>query len=509
MITAAEYASKLQELANLKYTERDVNPEKEPVFNVYLNTRQIEVPSHFRYLASKGEHKAETIWFALDRYFDGQDLAQPEKKWAVQFVNALGEEGLHPIDYQYINTGTEGQDSDFYPENMDSTIKLGWEIHYDITKAAGKVTLSLRCFTLDGNDLVYNLATEPATMYIRDGLMISDVDNDYLMNPPKDNLSELVSTINELYKNHTITDLDYGKINEATLPTIDGKVVKGNLSSADFVNIEYSNIKNTPIYRINGEELEPGGNLELLTEADAVLNTTSTNPIQNKPVAEKFTKMDTDLVAINKAIAAINEELGNMTYIPLKITSFTNNLNLLEKGTSYSGDCIFTWAIDGNLKELKLVNTTTNSTIVIDNPSITGEKSITFNNLQDSVVYNLIATDPKGNTSSESTNIDFVYKLFYGAAAAPELYNEDFIKSLENNQLAPSKGIEFTVNAGKSEYIYFCLPESYGTPKFSVGGFEGGFTLVETVDYINNITTRYNIWKSDNTNLGDTTIKVV
>ena len=293
MITSEYYATKLEELKNLSYIERDIIPSSEPVFNVFLNTRKIEVPSSFRQIAMKGDHKAETVWFTLDRYFDGQDLADPSKKWAVQFINAKNEELLVPITYKYVDSQNLGtNDNPVKPNetlNEETTLKLGWEITYDLTKEFGKVQFSLRCFTVENDKISYNLGTEMVTTTIGNTLMISDTENPNIMNPPKDNLTHLVDRIEDLYKNNSLSKFNYNDLNEETLPAIDGIILKGQyLTSADFKNISYEQLKDKPIYRINGEELVAGGDLELLAEADAVLSETSTNPIQNKAVAAKF-----------------------------------------------------------------------------------------------------------------------------------------------------------------------------------------------------------------------------
>ena len=101
MITSKSFEERLQTLAELDVAERDIIPGCEPSFNVYLNTRKIEVPPSFKQLAVQGEHNAETIWFALDRYFDGVDLR--DKTWGVQFVNADQEELLVAIDYKQLD----------------------------------------------------------------------------------------------------------------------------------------------------------------------------------------------------------------------------------------------------------------------------------------------------------------------------------------------------------------------------------------------------------------------
>lgn len=505
MITSVKYADKLQEIINGHVTilDRPVNPEKETVFNVYLNTRKIEVPSGFKKLANKNEHNIETVWFAVDRYFDGQDLTiQKDKRvWAVQFTNAAGETMGVPILLQASESQTTG-----YEEERPS-LYLGWTITHDITKEAGPVTFNLRSYVLGKDGIESDLVTDDVSATIGKALYVSSINNETL-NPPSDVLSTLVARIEELLSESGELKVSYGDLSYSSLPTIDDKKIIGELSSADFKNIDYKQILNTPVYKINGEVLEAGGNLELLTEADAALDKTSENPIQNKPVAEKFD-------AIDLALAAINEELGNMTYVPLTIKSFTHMLNginnykgYVEKGTSYTGDCTFAWVLDGNVKTIKIINKSSNQEINVENPSITGENVLTFAGLKDPATYQLIATDPKGNESSAETKIDFIYKIFYGKAPTQDSYTELFLKESLTGELLPSKVTQFNVIANEDEYIYFCLPESYGTPKFSVGGFDGGFDREGEITYtLNN--TKYIIWKSTNSNLGDTTVKVV
>lgn len=71
--------------------------------------------------------------------------------------------------------------------------------------------------------------------------------------------------------------------------------------------------------------------------------------------------------------------------------------------------------------------------------------------------------------------------------------------------LLPSRSCRITVNADYSEYIWIALPVNYGNPTFTVGGFSGGFQNIATTIYK---ATTYNIWKSDNHSLGNTTINI-
>lgn len=501
MITSEYYATKLEELKNLNYIERDIIPSSEPVFNVFLNTRKIEVPSSFRQIAMKGDHKAETVWFTLDRYFDGQDLADPSKKWAVQFINAKNEELLVPITYKYVDSQNLGtNDNPVKPNetlNEKTTLKLGWEITYDLTKEFGKVQFSLRCFTVENNNISYNLGTEMVTATIGNTLMISDTENPNIMDPPKDNLTHLVDRIEDLYKNNSLSKFNYNDLNEETLPAIDGIILKGQyLTSADFKNISYEQLLDKPIYRINGEELVAGGDLELLAEADAVLSETSTNPIQNKAVA----------AAINE----IRAELEDMTFIPLSIVSFDNNLKLYEVNSVYTGPITFSWEISGNAKTLALYDTHGVKLKDLPVSSAKGSIEVEISGLNDTTQYKLLAIDSKNNENEEFTDIIFTYRIFYGVAPTLEEYTSDFIGSLEGNSLQETKEITFSVNAEASDYIYFCAPKSYNIKpdSFIYGVTAGGFgsVAIATVTYNE---TEYEIWRSDYPNLGDATIKVV
>ena len=79
-----------------------------------------------------------------------------------------------------------------------------------------------------------------------------------------------------------------------------------------------------------------------------------------------------------------------------------------------------------------------------------------------------------------------------------------------NQSISDNKNRTIKVNAINDEYIYYAFPSRLGTPIFKVGGFEGGFSKVSTISFTNiyNFTENYDIYKSDNVNLGDTTIVI-
>lgn len=117
----------------------------------------------------------------------------------------------------------------------------------------------------------------------------------------------------------------------------------------------------------------------------------------------------------------------------------------------------------------------------------------------------------KGALSNTNTKV-FTWgsKVFWGVAV-PATYNEAFIEALASNSVQTSKNKTFTVTPGATKYIYFACKTSYGTPTFIVGGFEGGFTKVGSAVSVTNsfgITETYDLWKSEQLDLGTTTVGV-
>lgn len=168
MITTA------QEYYDLLYKIQDENfpslavllPSSEKIFQVDLTTRKIEAPD---FLSVELDHKAETIYFEVDRYFDATDLATTA--CVVQYVNAEGEGRLYPVPFYDIETFS-GDNKMIFP----------WVIGGEATKAAGDVKYSIRFYKIDetGQYFTYNLNTVFSTSRVLHGMDVSDVeDYDY------------------------------------------------------------------------------------------------------------------------------------------------------------------------------------------------------------------------------------------------------------------------------------------------------------------------------------------
>ena len=168
MITTA------QEYYDLLYKIQDENfpslavllPSSEKIFQVDLTTRKIEAPD---FLSVELDHKAETIYFEVDRYFDATDLATTA--CVVQYVNAEGQGRLYPVPFYDIETFS-GDNKMIFP----------WVIGGEATKAAGDVKYSIRFYKIDetGQYFTYNLNTVFSTSRVLHGMDVSDVeDYDY------------------------------------------------------------------------------------------------------------------------------------------------------------------------------------------------------------------------------------------------------------------------------------------------------------------------------------------
>lgn len=502
MISLQYYEDKAFEIANLSIPDRKIIPENEPVFSVDLNSREITVPSAYRNFAVYGEHNAETIWFAFDRYFDGVDLMG--KRVGLQYSNALGEVGLLPGTLIY-EQNTEGK---------NPTILIGWKIGSELTSVIGALKISIRFFEINDTDLVYNLPTKTATVYVEEGQYITDESDN--LNPSKDSLSQLVSRIEELYKNNELTGLDYTTasnkpvLNDVTLL---GKLytnktkaqaatgVVNDSVAKHWIPVDYADLVNPPM--INGNKLTPettSQDLGISIDVDTALNITSTRPVENKVITNKFNSIEETLSGFETSIQDLWDELDGMTFIPLSINEFYHTYGFAEKGSTVNS-LDFKWSLNGAATALSLEGQSLTPTLM--------EKTLNNLKLKEDKEFTLSATDRKGNIASAKANLIFTYKVFNGVAPEPSEYDSNFVNSLDGT-LQTTRESNIMVNATTGKFIFYCVPTSYGKCTFTSGGFSGGFTKVKTISYSNvyGITEEYDIWKSDISGLGDTNVIV-
>ena len=131
-------------------------PTDEKIYNVDLNARTVEAPE---YLSVEKDHRAETIYFKVNRFYDFFDLTQAV--CVIQYVNALGESRAYVVPYYDIDTFSE-----------DDMILFPWVIDGEATKAGGEIEYSIKFYKLTdtGKYYLYNLSTIPVKSKILYGI---------------------------------------------------------------------------------------------------------------------------------------------------------------------------------------------------------------------------------------------------------------------------------------------------------------------------------------------------
>lgn len=163
-----QHLSQLIELGGPKYIRI---PLGEDEFIINTNDRSIKIPDDILTSGGRiptwvpcvaGDHRAETLWFKVDRYFDGQDLA-------VCFPNdTLPREEDLGLTYIVWSNGTEdgvGKTPVSYVEIDENEIYFGWILHNGILAKDGELTFAVSFNYYAGRDGLGNVNTTVAPIY--------------------------------------------------------------------------------------------------------------------------------------------------------------------------------------------------------------------------------------------------------------------------------------------------------------------------------------------------------
>lgn len=159
--TAEEYKQALLDIQQGTTVVHTTLPATEPRFHVDLDTRTITIPDEFKFLATKKETKAETIYFVCDRYFDDIDLST--KTCVIQWINTDGSttnRGLYPV-------------TEIDTDSVDGKIVFGWQIQSESTQIPGKIEFAISFYKIGEDELgenvfKYNLTTLATSSLILD-----------------------------------------------------------------------------------------------------------------------------------------------------------------------------------------------------------------------------------------------------------------------------------------------------------------------------------------------------
>lgn len=213
---------------------------------------------------------------------------------------------------------------------------------------------------------------------------------------------------------------------------------------------------------------------------------------------QDFAKM---VVTNQSEFDSIKARLVELEYVKIAISSFTSSVTVAEMGSS-TNNIVLSWNLNKTPKTLKIDNDTLTATK-------TGTRTITTP-VTATKSWKLTATDEKNATATATATLNVYNGVYYGVAASRSAYDSAFVKSLASKTLTGSKGRTITLSIGANQYAYYCVPSRLGTCNFNVGGFDGGFSKVATISFTNpsNYTENYDIYRSDNANLGSTRIVV-
>lgn len=135
----------------------------------------------------------------------------------------------------------------------------------------------------------------------------------------------------------------------------------------------------------------------------------------------------------------------------------------------------------------------------------TGSVQKTTNNA--SLTVTLTATKPNGSsTVTAASAISWQPRVYHGPAT-PGTYNAAFILALASYNLQPSRACTFTDTMGSGQYDYYAAPSSYGTPTFQYGVLPGGWSIAASGVSVthNGVTQTYDLWVTNQPDLGSTT----
>lgn len=194
----------------------------------------------------------------------------------------------------------------------------------------------------------------------------------------------------------------------------------------------------------------------------------------------------------------------NYKKIAVNTMSATNSSN--EIGATVTGTEV-TWTLNKEPKTQKIkFGSEAEETL----ETSARKKSYTGKSVKTNTTIILTVTDERDAVVTKNVSISFQPKVYWGVADNKEAYESADILALEGSALSSGRGRTFTVDASVGKHILYAIPSSFGTPTFNVGGFDGGFIKVGTIEHTNasGYEQNYDVWKSVNAGLGSTTVTV-
>ena len=282
--------------------------------------------------------------------------------------------------------------------------------------------------------------------------------------------------------------LDENKGSRATLPEVkNGIEIREPIASEDTTNeVGVATV---------GYTLTTAGATEDAFDSEGNYNKTTWRT-GDRITDAKLNKIEDGITGVNEFINELKSKVWDIQN-PFDISSISVTPNIAQMGSTVSPK--LTWNYTHSTVKSQTINNE-----AIENTL----RTKTFTGVTTTTTYTLAATSNSDVKKSKSATITFANGVYYGKSTT-STYDSALISGL-TKQLSNSKDRTITVNAGAGEYIFYCIPSRLGACSFNVGGFDGGFSKVATVNFTNsdNYQENYDIYKSDNANLGNTTVTI-
>lgn len=139
---------------------------KKNMYEVNLSTREIDSP---KFLSVNAEHKAEVVYFVMDRFYDYMDLINTT--CVIQYISPDNKPYVYVVPFY-----------DIYTFRHLNKMIIPWNIDGAATQVAGPLKYSIRFYKLVGEgenaELVYNLNTLPAESEILQSLNVDPLNKE-------------------------------------------------------------------------------------------------------------------------------------------------------------------------------------------------------------------------------------------------------------------------------------------------------------------------------------------
>ena len=212
---------------------------------------------------------------------------------------------------------------------------------------------------------------------------------------------------------------------------------------------------------------------------------------------------------LESRIASLEDAVADLSYVALALSSST-----ISPASAALGSTVSSFEVNYSFNKVPATVTlkqgsTTLQTIAAPS-SATGRISMVNQTITSDTTFTLSGIDERDHAASSTIKIEFMNYVYYGAANAPQSVDSAFVTGLASNVLSKTKARTVTINATGSKYIWYAIPSRLGTPVFTVGGFEGGFSLAGTISVTNGAgyAENYAVYKSDNAGLGSTKVVI-